>query len=333
MKKSLIVLFLLAISISPLFALPYSLSGSKINIPDAYILPHKMASISVAFAPGITNITEDGSNDFMFNVISNINVGILDRGEVGLVLNSYGIPYMNLKLQVIKEQKRLPQLSLGLTNIFTGVRNDNYPNYTENLVGSKDDLIMNSPYIVASKKAIMVSNITGLEYIELSGFLGWGLRRFKGEGQVAKYMNGFFFGVDFKPTRFLSLYAEMDGENFSGGLNIYSGRFTYQFSIFRAEEALKYVIDEGSINVGLNIGYTLDQFSDKKVTGRDDYYSYYKSISPLIERRVIVENVMPEEDESIYEELPMFEELQDLKVKRKEKEEELNKLKKLFEEE
>jgi len=333
MKKSLIVLILLITSISPLFAMPYSLSGNKINIPDAYILPHKMATIGIALAPGITSLSGSGSNDINLNAVANINVGLYDRGEVGLVLNSYGIPYMNFKLQLLQEKKRIPQFSLGLTNVFTGIRNDNYPAYTDGLIGSKDDLIKNSPYAVLSKKAIMVSNIAGLEYIELSGFLGWGLRRFKGEGKIARYLNGFFFGVDLKPTRFLSIYTEIDGENFSAGLNIYSRHLTYQFSMYQIEEALKFFLDEGSINVGLNIIYTLDHFSDHKISGRDDYYSYYKTISPLIERRVIVENAIPDGDTSIYEELPMFEELQDLKQNRKEKEDELSRLKKLFEEE
>ncbi|MDP8210938.1 MAG: hypothetical protein P9M05_08990, partial [Candidatus Stygibacter australis] len=64
-----------------------------------------------------------------------------------------------------------------------------------------------------------------------------------------------------------------------------------------------------------------------------DYYSYYKTISPLIERRVIIENVLPDEDNSVYEDLPMFEELQDLKKQRQNTEEELERLKRLLEEE
>jgi hypothetical protein len=292
-----------------------------------------MASISVALAPGVTNYTDDGSNELFFNAVANINLGLFDRGEAGFVLNSYGVPYMNFKLQVIKENKSLPQFSLGLTNAFSPVMNKNYPNYTEGLVGSKDDLIKNSPYAVMSKTAIMVSNIRGLEYIELAGYLGWGLRRFKGEGSVAKYMNGFFVGVELKPTRFLSLYSEVDGENINAGLNIHSRHFTYQLSVFRMEEALKFVLDQGSVNLGLNIVYTMDRFSDQKISDRDDYYSYYKTISPLIERRVIVENVLPSEDESVYQDLPMFQELQNLKRQRQETEEELNRLKQILEEE
>ena len=333
MRKILIIAALLIFAGTMGFAIPYSLQGNKINIPDAYILPHKMATIGVAVSPGITNITKDQKNDIFFNTIANLNFGLFDYGELGFILNDYGVPYMNLKFQVLKEKKSLPQLSLGLTNIFSSVPNTNHPGFTEGLVGSEDDLIKNSPYIVASKKAILVSNIIGLEYIELSGFLGWGLRRFKGEGSLARYMNGFFVGLDFKPTRFLSLYSEVDGENVSAGLNIYSRHFTYQFSIFRMEEALKFVLDQGSINVGLNIIYTMDHFSDEKISDREDYYSYYKTISPLIERRVIVENVIPEDDTSVYEELPMFEELQRLKRQRQEKEEELNRLKRLLEEE
>jgi len=333
MRKILIIAALLIFAGTMGFAIPYSLQGNKINIPDAYILPHKMATIGVALSPGITNMTKDQKNDFFFNTIANINLGLFDYGELGFILNDYGVPYMNLKFQVIKEKKSLPQLSLGLTNIFSSVPNENHPNFTKDLVGSKDDLIKNSPYIVASKKAILVSNIIGLEYIELSGFLGWGLRRFKGEGSLARYMNGIFLGIDFKPTRFLSLYSEVDGENINAGLNIYSSHFIYQFSVFRIEEALKFVLDQGSINFGLNVIYAMDHFSDEKISNREDYYSYYKTISPLIERRVIVENAIPEDDTSVYEELPMFEELQKLKRQRQEKEEELNRLKRLLEEE
>jgi len=333
MKKVMIYIFFLIIAGSQLFAIPYTLQGNKINIPDAYILPHQMATIGVAFSPGVTDLTENGKTDMFFNAIANINLGLYDYGEVGFVLNSYGVPYMNFKLQLLKEKKRIPQLAIGLTNVFSSVRNGNHPNYTEGLVGSEDDLIKNSPYAVLSKTAIMVSNITGLEYIELSGYLGWGLRRFKGEGSIAKYLNGIFLGVDFKPTRFLSLYSEIDGENISAGMNIYSKHFTYQFSVFRIEEALKFVLDEGSINAGLNIVYTLDRFSEQKVNDRQDYYSYYKTISPLIERRVIIENVLPGEDNSVYEDLPMFQELQELKRQRQNTEEELERLKRLLEEE
>ncbi|MCF7912565.1 MAG: hypothetical protein K9M99_08560 [Candidatus Cloacimonetes bacterium] len=333
MRRYLIYIFLLLLAGSQLYAIPYTLQGNKINIPDAYILPHKMATMSVALVPGITNAAPGGGTEILFNAIANVNLGLYDYGEVGFILNSYGVPYMNFKLQLLKEKKRIPQLAIGLTNVFSTVTNSNHPNYTEGLVGSEDDLIKNSPYAVMSKTAIMVSNITGLEYIELSGFLGWGLRRFKGEGKLAKYMNGFFFGVDFKPTRFLSFYSEVDGENISTGINIYSRHFTYQFSVFRIEEALKYALDVGSINFGLNIVYTLDRFSEQKVNDRQDYYSYYKTISPLIERRVIVENVLPDENLSVYEELPMFEELQELKRQRQEKEAELERLKRLLEEE
>jgi len=333
MRRILINIFLLILTGSQLFAIPYTLQGNKINIPDAYILPHKMATMSVALSPGITNAAGTESNEILFNAVANINLGLWDYGEVGFVLNSYGVPYMNFKLQVLKEKKRIPQFALGLTNVFSSVPNSNYDSYTEGLVGSKDDLIKNSPYAVISKTAIMVSNITGLEYIEVSGFLGWGLRRFKGEGKIARYLNGFFVGVDFKPTRFLSLYSEVDGENINAGLNIYSRHLTYQFSVFRFEEALKFALAEGSVNVGLNIVYTLDRFSEQKVNDRQDYYSYYKTISPLIERRVIVENVLPDENMSIYEELPMFKELQELKRQRQIKEEELERLKRLLEEE
>jgi hypothetical protein len=331
MRRILIYIFLVLLAGSQLYAIPYTLQGNKINIPDANILPHKMATMSVALSPGISNAS--GKNEILFNAIANVNLGLYDYGEVGFILNSYGVPYMNFKLQVLKEKKRIPQFAIGLTNVFSSVPNANYENFEEGLVGSKDDLIKNSPYAVISKTAIMVSNITGLEYIEMSGFLGWGLRRFKGEGALAKYMNGFFVGVDFKPTRFLSLYSEVDGENINAGLNIYSRHFTYQFSVFRLEETLKFVLDRGSVNVGLNIIYTLDRFSEQKVNDRQDYYSYYKTISPLIERRVIVENVLPDENSSVYEELPMFEELQELKRQRQIREEELERLKRLLEEE
>jgi hypothetical protein len=333
MKKSLLIIFLLFSTVLNLWCIPYTLQGDKINIPDAYILPHKMATVGVAFVPGISNFSDDGSSKPYLNVVANVNVGLFDRGEVGFILNDYGVPYMNFKLQVLKEKKTLPQISLGLTNVFSSVHNENYPNFTEGLVGSKDDMIKNSPYAMAAKTAILVSNIVGLEYIELSGYLGWGLRRFKGEGSIARYMQGFFAAVDLKPTRFLSLYTEIDGENLNTGLNIYSRHFTYQFTAFRIEEALKYVLDQGSINLGLNIIYTMDNFSDQKISDRQDYYSYYKTISPLIERRVIVENVLPVEDDSRYEELPMFDELQNLKRKRQEMENELVRLKNILEDE
>jgi len=179
-----------------LYAVPFTTQG-MIKVPDAYVMPHKMAEIS-AITYRAANESESYGTDFA----GVLNVGIYNWLEFGFVGTANEFYYMNIKGRLIQETETLPAISLGIENLGTGVKVDQ----------------------------------VGIPYLETNIHLGFGTGRFKGNLELSKQTGGLFGGFEFKPSQYYSILAEMDGYNINAGLSGKYKNISACLGLYRLEE-------------------------------------------------------------------------------------------------
>ncbi len=102
---------------SIMFAMPYSTMGN-INIPEAYILPHKMVDLSFTnyfIGGGLIEGDVGTIKDNLYDVSGSVRFGLFNRAEVGIVYTSTTGVFGNLKIRIINETDKLPVISFGIT--------------------------------------------------------------------------------------------------------------------------------------------------------------------------------------------------------------------------
>lgn len=328
-KKVLLFVSIMCLFNIALFSVPYTTLGN-INIPDAYVLPHKMVDISytnyfvgdgVIFVDGV----KDRYNEYDF--AGSIRIGLFDRGELGVVYTSTAGVFGNLKVRIINETETLPALSLGLTNLFSSV--SNYEKEELYSLGYKftdaQDYISNSPFLVLSKSLVIITGIPAMDYLETSFHFGMGQRRFMGKGETVKNFGGIFWGMDIKPSRFWGFDLEWDSQNINFGLNGFYKNFTLRAGMYEVEDFLGVKGDEGSKKYALNLKYTLDKFSELKATE--------KRTKTIGAQQRSIQKVTPTSEETYDEDSnPLHKELEQIRQRRKQAEKELEEIRKLLQE-
>jgi len=310
-----------------LFSIPYSTLGN-INIPDAYVLPHKMVDISYTnyfVSDGMVVGVDGRYNEYDF--AGSIRFGLFDRGELGVVYTSTAGVFGNLKVRVINETETLPALSIGLTNLFSSVSDYEKEDLAEEGHEFTDvqDYISNSPFLVLSKSLVIITGIPAMDYLETSFHFGMGQRRFLGKGETTKSFGGLFWGMDIKPSRFWGTDIEWDGQNINLGLNGFYKNFTLRAGMYEVEDFLGVKGDEGSKKFAVNLKYTLDKFSELKATEK-------RAKTVGVQQRAI-QRVTPADEETYDEDSnPLHEELEQIRQRRKQAEKELEEIRKLLQE-
>jgi len=310
-----------------LFSIPYSTLGN-INIPDAYVLPHKMVDISYTnyfVSDGMVVGVDGRYNEYDF--AGSIRFGLFDRGELGVVYTSTAGVFGNLKVRVINETETLPALSIGLTNLFSSVSDYEKEDLAEEGHEFTDvqDYISNSPFLVLSKSLVIITGIPAMDYLETSFHFGMGQRRFLGKGETTKSFGGLFWGMDIKPSRFWGFDLEWDSQNINLGLNGFYKNFTLRAGMYEVEDFLGVKGDEGSKKFAVNLKYTLDKFSELKATEK-------RAKTVGVQQRAI-QRVTPADEETYDEDSnPLHEELEQIRQRRKQAEKELEEIRKLLQE-
>ena len=115
-KRVLLFVSILCLFNIALFSMPYSTLGN-INIPDAYVLPHKMVDISYTnyFVNDGVLFDENGEIERYngYDFAGSIRFGLFDRGEIGIVYTSTAGVFGNLKFRLINETETLPAISFN----------------------------------------------------------------------------------------------------------------------------------------------------------------------------------------------------------------------------
>ncbi|MBN2461068.1 MAG: hypothetical protein JXB60_05620 [Candidatus Cloacimonetes bacterium] len=321
-RFGLIVFLIFAVSI--LSAVPYTALGN-INIPDAYVLPHLMFEVSYTnyFVQDPLAYEDE---DFHYNMAGCMNFGILNRGEVGVVVGNNDLIYANLKVKIINETDKIPAIALGVDNCFSRLGNTE-ENMIEDELADRNDYIKNSPYFVLSKSTLLLTNFPFLEELETVFHLGLGARKFKGKGEIVRNAEGIFGGVDFRFSEPLGMNIEFDAQNINLGLNLFWKNFTLRAGVFEIEDIFDIKEEDSGNKYAINIKYTLDAFSEVKASEKE---SYQKQFAPQTYRKttsIYPSTVTDTEQDALLEELRKITE------RRKEAEKELEEIRKLLEQE
>ena len=331
-KRFLFLISVLCFLSITLWSMPYSTMGN-INIPDAYILPHKMVDFSLTnyfIGDGVTALKEGVlPQDNMYDFSGSIRFGLFDRGELGIVYTSTAGVFGNLKFRIINETETLPAISFGITNLFSSMSNYELADEFNGELGQDftdpQDYISNSPFIVVSKSLVIITGIPVMDYLETSFHFGMGTRRFYGKGYLVRDFAGVFWGIDVKPSRFWGVDLEWDAQNINIGLNGYYKNFTLRAGMYELEDFFGIKGDLGSKKYAVNLKYTLDKYSELKASEK-------RKRTSSVQQRAI-KRVSPSGEE-VYDEdsNPLRDELEQIRQRRKQAEKELEEIRKLLQE-
>ena len=323
MKIRYLLILLLIIIFSNILAVPFTALG-EIKVPDAYVLPHKMAEASYV-SYFYANLDGNEDNEYNHEFAGNINIGVLDRLELGFVGVGEDIFYLNAKANLIKEKENVPSISIGIDNLFSQVpefredSDENVPDDIEANYTDADDYIRNSFYIVLTKSSL-VRGLPFIPYLETTMHLGMGRRRFEGNIKLSKQLAGLFFCLEAKPLNWMSIIAEMDGYNVNTGLKIKYKNVAFRAGAYRIEE-----LDRRQLKYAFNLVYTFDYWSEVKVENKNLQYAERKTVVPG--KQVI------SREGDVLSGSPLMDELEAIRQRRRRAEKQLDEIKELLEEE
>ncbi|PKN73317.1 MAG: hypothetical protein CVU50_03215 [Candidatus Cloacimonetes bacterium HGW-Cloacimonetes-3] len=270
MKKVIFSLILLTAMLGIVEAAPFQTLG-MLRTPDAYVLPHRAAEIlmvgyyrDVVAPRPMTQDAKDASKGFF--PYGMVGVGLFNRVELGIFAGDNtkldGLVYfMNVKAKIIEESLRIPQISVGIDNVFSPMpqhgaqyqtTGDNFSEHPD-----ADAYEYFSPYAVASKQAVFA----GIPWMFNAGF---GSNRFVGQAPRARIFNGFFTSVEMSPLRDLALQGEFDGEDFNVGIKYSYKNFGAKVGMAAIEDLAKDTIYKDNLRIAFGLSYLFDKYSDTK---------------------------------------------------------------------
>lgn len=300
-------------------AIPYSAMGN-INTPDAYCLPHLMMEMS--YVSSFTSGVQVGGEDYNdYDFAANFRIGLWNRAELGLVYASTAGFYGNLKIKILSETETLPAISGGMLNLITDVGDSGTNTIQPQDYPDGISYVKLSPYGVLSKSIVIITGIPMMEYLETTTHVGIGARRFRGRGEISHYFSGIFFGMDIKPSKYWGVSGEIDGQGFNAGINAYLNKFTIQATLYQLESFAK----NSELYMALNLQYTLDNFSEKKASEKRQKLQTNRYMANT--------SVSGGTGENYYDGAnPLLEELEQIRQRRKQAEQELEEIRKLLQE-
>ncbi|HQO17795.1 MAG TPA: hypothetical protein PLJ85_01330 [Candidatus Cloacimonas sp.] len=265
MKKVLLTFIALVTVLGIAQAAPFQTLG-MLRTPDAYVLPNKAAEFMlVGYYRNTPKLNvADGSSGHIFPYTM-IGVGVLDRVELGLFMGDYTpddhlVYFMNAKVKIIEETLRIPQVSVGIDNIFSPVTeriqdiqpNEDFGNHPD--AGAYEAY---SPYAVASKQAVFL----GIPWMFNAGI---GANRFVGQVARSRYLTGTFLSVEMSPIRDLALQGEFDGQDINVGVKYSYRNYGFKAGFSAVEDWTKDNGYEDNIRVALGVSYLFEKYAEAK---------------------------------------------------------------------
>lgn len=262
MKKYVVFSILVSV-LCILQAIPIGNLGN-IRVPNAYVMPGNMVTVSHVnyfsandwHSPNYNNITYLQSHKYQYTWDGMINVGIMNRGELGFVAAEHGVYCGNAKLKILEETVRLPAITIGADNLFSKVPKE-APNAArwENIV--EPCMYERNSLYAAITKSSVVRGLGFINYLETIITIGAGTNRFRGQNELSHKIDGVFVGLEVKPTPMWSVIAEMDGFNLNAAGKITYKNFSGQLTMMELEQFQ-------SLRFGMNVGYTFDKYVTTK---------------------------------------------------------------------
>lgn len=191
-------------------SLPFSRPG-LLDIPTASVLHHTQAVAGGSFT-AFSYEKADSSSESDFAVAGHLEVGLFNRGQVGITwLGEAGIS-ANARVLVFRERITTPALALGCQNI-TGREDYEFFRDEDDSLYQYEEAQNFSAYAVLSKSLDYFSGVPVCLH------LGYGIGRFRqgensiSDGRMTNPFRGLFAGMDYHPVPELSLMLEWDGRD------------------------------------------------------------------------------------------------------------------------
>jgi len=278
MKKVILSVIVLATMFGFLEAAPFQTLG-MLRTPDAYVLPHKAAEFMlVGYYRDVAKPV--ASDDPALYLMA--GVGLMDRVELGMFVGDKVdddmVYFLNLKVKILQETLKLPQISVGMDNILSPVGEtsveDLDPNDDFYAHPDKADYEAFSPYAVASKQAV----VFGIPWMFN---LGLGAHRFTGQAARSRILNGVFASAELSPVKNLYLQGEFSGHDFNAGVKYVYKNWGFRIGAEALEDLTKDNGYEDNLRVAFGISYLMDQFAEAKRSNRRPNLWQYAETSPV----------------------------------------------------
>jgi hypothetical protein len=257
MKKTVLFVCTLLLAIASLNAVPYTTMGF-VRTPDAYVLPHKAADITLTNYFRRENSSFTGNASYEYVPMGMLNIGLFNRVELG-VWGGDKLGFANVKVKVIEETNVIPQVAVGADNLFSPVKED-----ARNIKPGQDFFSnpdnsfyeKNSPYVVFSKTSIL-KGMAGIKLLESTISVGVGRNKFRGQAPIAKRFEGIFGSITVKPQKNVALTFENDGFNLNLGAQ-------YSYKNFAIKVAYVGIEEQENNRIGIGLSYLFDKYADAK---------------------------------------------------------------------
>ncbi|MDD2227983.1 MAG: hypothetical protein PHY48_01065 [Candidatus Cloacimonetes bacterium] len=284
MKKVIFSVLVLATMFGIVQAAPFQTLG-MLRTPDAYVLPHRAAEIlmvgyyrDVAAPLPPTQDAKDASKGFF--PYGMIGVGLFNRVELGVFAGDNtkldGLVYfMNIKAKIIEESLVIPQVAVGIDNMFSPVPKHSALdlNSGEAFSDHPDRAAYEyfSPYVVASKQAVFAGVPWMLN-------VGIGSNKFIGQVTRSRIFNGLFSSVEVSPLRNFAVQGEYDGQDFNVGMKYSYKNFGIKMGMQAIEDMAKNTDYKDNLRIAFGLSYLFDKYSEAK---RRPDLSRYASTSDI----------------------------------------------------
>ena len=225
-------------------SLPYARDG-MIDTPVPHVLEHTEIELGGCFTVFSYEVGDSlsTSNEGDFAVGGHLDIGILNRAQIGVTyLNSGGISG-NARVVVLRESLKRPGISVGMENI---TPEEDYEFFTDadgNLYRYGEPQNW-SAYVVLGK------DLTYLASIPMCINLGYGIGRFRQAGDTAydgfdNPFPGLFASVEYHPSYNIGLMLEWDGRDGNLGFEYtFSRHASAMFAISEFEQIIRSAADE-----------------------------------------------------------------------------------------
>lgn len=260
MKKVILTLVVVATMFGLLNAAPFQTLG-MLRTPDAYVLPHKAAEFMVAgYYMDIAKPVEFSG----FMPYAMVGAGIMDRVELGAFIGSKVndepmVYFLNAKVKLLEETNSLPQIAVGMDNIFSS---QNYQNGLDLVDGDdfynhpdKTDYENFSMYAVVSKQAHFLNMPWMVN-------LGMGTNRFSGQVSRSRLLQSSFVSAEFSPINNLAVQGEFDGADFNVGLRYSHDNWSFKLGAQAVEDLAKNNGYEDNLRVAFGVSYLFDKYAE-----------------------------------------------------------------------
>lgn len=251
-RKVVFSLVLVLFAFGVLNSFPAANYGN-VRVPDAYVMPHTMARISLLNYIGPEYGSRHADSDYNWGLA--LNAGLFNYGEIGIVATGDEVVYAHLKARLLKESLMMPDIAFGIDNLFSKVP-AKHPGREHPDIGFPASYRRNSLYVSLSK-TILITGIPVVGTLPTRVTAGFGGHRFHTSRRSLRDYRGPFGAVQIEPFKRLVVTGEIDGLNANAGFEYRMPNYGVQLAFYNVED---FIARSRDLMIGINLSYVFDRF-------------------------------------------------------------------------